>query len=101
MSVPRSIFEGKFSTYVFGKFFFGTFASWKEFLEIATFIFRNKISYNFVCVDVCILVQKWIIYEAQIFPRSLVQTCWLETTYFSLHTRLSVNKIFQKSFFLI
>jgi len=29
------------------------------------------------------------------YPRSLVQTCWLETTALCLNTRFSVNKNFQ------
>jgi hypothetical protein len=45
-------------------------------------------------VEVRILVEKWNIYEAHIFPRSLIQTCWLETIPLCLCTRLSLNKKF-------
>ena len=46
-------------------------------------------------MEVTILVGKLNIYEDRIFPKSLVKTCWLETTYLCLNTRLSVNKFFQ------
>ena len=41
------------------------------------------------------LVEKWNIYDAHIFTRSLVQTWSLESTSLCLHTRLRVNKYFQ------
>jgi hypothetical protein len=45
-----------------------------------------------VCVDVRILVEKWNIYEGNIFPIPILQTCRLETTSFCLNTRLFLNK---------
>ena len=72
----------------------------KWLLHIATFILQKKkiiiINY-FGCVEVRILVEKWNIFEANIFPRSLVQTSWLEKTSLCLNTRLSVNKKFSPS----
>jgi hypothetical protein len=47
-------------------------------------------------VEVGILVGKWNIYEAHVFSRSLVQTCWMETTSLCLNTQLRV-KIFLHS----
>jgi len=52
-------------------------------------------------VEVRIPVGKWNIYEAHIFPRSLLKTCRLETTSLCLNTRLRVNKKFQNSHFFI
>ena len=48
-------------------------------------------------MEVRILVEKWNMYEAHIFPRSLVQTCWFESNSLCLNTRLSVNKDFRNS----
>jgi len=48
-----------------------------------------------------ILVEYWNIYEYHNFLRSLVQTCWLETTSLCLNTRLSLNKNFQILIFFI
>ena len=55
------------------------------------------------CVPARILVEKWniyiyiyiYIYNAHIFPLSLAQTCWLETTSLCIYSRLRVNKNFQ------
>ena len=60
-------------------------------------LFCEKIFNFFKCVEVRILVEKCNIYEAHIFPRSLVNTCWLETTSLWLNTPLSVNKKFSYS----
>jgi len=46
-------------------------------------------------VEVRILVEKWNVYEVQIFPRPLLQTCRLETTSLCLNTRLDLTKNFQ------
>jgi hypothetical protein len=48
-------------------------------------------------VEVSYLVEKWNNYDAQIFSRSLVQKCSLESTSLCLHTRLRVNKKFKNS----
>jgi len=44
-----------------------------------------------------LFVKKLNMYEAQIFPRPLQQTCRLETTPLCLNTLLRVNKKFQNS----
>ena len=59
--------------------------------------YAKKILNSFECVEVRILVEKWNIHEAHIFPRPLLQTCRLETTSLCLNTRLRVNKKFQNS----
>ena len=43
-------------------------------------------------MEVRILVEKWNMYEAHNFPRSLVQISWLLTTSLCINTRLSVKK---------
>ena len=50
----------------------------------------QKILNHFGCVKFRILVENWNIHEANFFPISLVDTCWLET--FFLNARLSVDK---------
>ena len=92
MSVPSSIFEGKFSTYIFGMCLSLALSPAVGHREI--YFKRNIIKY-FVCVEFCILLEKWNIYEAQILPKSLVETCWLETTSLCLNTRLRIRKNFQ------
>ena len=57
-------------------------------------ILSEKILNPFVFVDVRILVEKWNIYKAHIFPRPLPQTCRLETTSLCLNSRVRVNKNF-------
>jgi hypothetical protein len=53
MSVPKSIFEGNFITYVFGKCLFLALSSAeKRLLVIATFISRKAILNYFVFVEV-------------------------------------------------
>ena len=91
MSFPNSSFEENVSTYVFGK----SFLHYRE-LKIDCWALKiyyaKKILNPFVCVEVRILVEKGNVYEGHIFPRSLLQTCRLETSSLSLHTRLIVNK---------
>ena len=57
--------------------------------------YAKKILNYFRCVEVRIFVQKWIIYEAHILPRSLVQSSRFETNSLCLNTPLSVNKNFK------
>ena len=57
--------------------------------------YEKKILNSFVCVEDKILVQKCNVYEVHIFPRPLLQTCRLQTTFFCLITRLFVNNNFQ------
>ena len=52
-------------------------------------------------MEVRYLVEKWNIYNAKIFTRSLVQTCSLESTSLCLQTRLRVNKKFQNILFFL
>ena len=93
ISAPKNNYEGKFSTNVLGKCVFETFASWIENDGHRDIYYSKKILIYFESVEVRILAEKWNIYEAHIFPMSLVQTCWLETTTLCLHTRLSVKNI--------
>ena len=99
MSFPKSNFEGNISTYVFGKFILTLSRAENWLLYIATYIVRKKILNAFVCVEVRILVEKWNIYEAHIFPRPLLHTCRLETTSLCLNTRLRVKKVLVFHFF--
>ena len=68
----------------------------KWMLGIATYIMRKNIKF-FICVEVRILVKKWNMYEAHIFPRPFKPTCRLETTSLCLITRLRVKSKFQNS----
>ena len=96
MSFRNSNCEGNFSTYVFGK----SFLHYRE-LKIDCWISRHilceKKNRFFICVNFRILVEKWNMYEAHIFPRPLLQTCSLETTPLCLNTQLHVYKKFQNS----
>ena len=71
----------------------------KWYFNIETYILRKRLNF-FVCEEDWILVEMWNIY-CPLFQISLVQTCWLETTFFILITRLSVNKNFPKSHYII
>ena len=96
MSFPNSNFEGKFSTYVFGKSFLH-YRNLKSECWTSRHILCKKIWIFFICVEVRLQCKKWNMYEAHIFPRPLQQTCRLETTKLCLNTRLRVNKKFQNS----
>ena len=90
MSLPKSSFEGKLSTYVFGKcFFFWHFSELKSDCLTTLIYITWKFLNNFGCVELSILIEMWHINEAHIFLRSLVQTFWLETTPLCLITRLN------------
>ena len=66
-------------------------------MDIATYTIRKKILKFFLFVGYRILVEKWNIYEAHIFPMPLLQTCRLETNSLCLNTRLRLNKQFSNS----
>ena len=72
----------------------------KRLLDIATIILK-KISNYFIYVEILILEEKWNKYESHIFPRSLLQTCWLEKTSLCLNTRLNVNNELPNSHYLL
>jgi len=74
---------------------FDIIESWKLNVWHRGICYAKKILNAFVCVEVTILVEKWNVYEGHIFPRPLLQTCWLETTSLCVNTRLLVNKNFQ------
>ena len=76
--VPKINFDGNLITYVFFKWFWH-FPSWKEIVGLCDIYYAKKILNYFGCVAFRFLVQKWNIYEAHIFPRSLLETCWLES----------------------
>jgi len=82
---PNSNFEGNFSTYVFGK----SFWHYRE-LKIDCSTSRHKLCEKildvFLCVEVRILVEKWNMFEALIFQRTLLHTYRLETTSLCLNT---------------
>ena len=65
---------------------------WKLIVRHPEIYYAKKILNNFVCEEDRILVEEWNVYEGYIFPRSLLQTCRLETTSLCLNTRLLVNK---------
>ena len=94
MSFPSSNFEGNFSTYVFGK----SFCHYRE-LKIDCWASRHILCEKHQILRMCGagIVEKLNIYEDHIFPRSLLQTCRLETTSLCLNTRLRVNKKFPYS----
>ena len=98
MCFPISNFEGKFSTYVFSNSFW-------HYLELkcecwtSRHILCEKILNFFEWIEDIILVKKWNIYEAHIFPRPLLQTCRLETTSLCLNARLLEKKNSKFSFF--
>ena len=96
MSLANSIFEGNYSTYVFGNSFWHYRELNIDFgqLDICN---AKEILNSFVCVDFRILVEKLNVNEGHIFPRPLLQTCRIETTTLCLNTRLRVNKKFQNS----
>ena len=93
---PISNFEGTFITYVFGKSFFHYRELKSECWTSRLIICEKNIKF-FVCAEFRILVNKWNMYEAHIFPRPLQQTCRLETTYLRLNTRVRENKKFKFS----
>ena len=79
MFFPNNNFEENFSTYVFASHF-DIIESWKLIVGHRELYYAKKILKAFVCVEVRILVEKGNVYEGKIFPRSLLQTCRLETT---------------------
>ena len=91
MSIPRSHFEGNFSTYVVGKSFW-YYRDPKIDFGASRYILCKKILNTFVCLDGRILVEKWNVYEGHILPRPLLQTFRLETTSLCLNTRVHAKK---------
>ena len=98
VSFQNSNFEGNVSTYVFGKLFLH-YRQLKTDCWTWRHILCEKILNIFLSVEVRIVVEKWNIYEAHIFPRPLLQTCRLEATTLFLNTRLRVNKKFPISLY--
>jgi len=90
----KSTFEWIFSSYVFDKCFWH-FRELKTDCWTSRNLLCEKIWNYFVCVNVRILVEMWNIYESHIFQMSLVQTWWLETTFFVFKNPLKY-KIFSK-----
>ena len=64
--------------------------------DIATYNMIKNIKYFHMCggQNSC---RKVKYYEAHIFPRPLLRTCRLETTFLCLNSRLRVNKNFSNS----
>ena len=92
MSFPKSKFEWNLTTYMFvGCMFFASSQAERYLLYIKSFIMKKILNY-FGFQQVRILLEKWNIYEAHIFPRSLAQTLWLETKSLWLNTQLRLNK---------
>ena len=73
---------------------FDILETWKLIVGHHVIELSEKILHFFVGVEVRIVVEKWNIYEAHIFPRPLLQTCRLETTPFCLNNWLCVKKNF-------
>jgi len=76
---------------------FGTSARW-SWLYISLLLWKKILNY-FVFVEVRILVEKWNIYEAHIFTRSLVQKCYLETNSLCLNMLLCVKTFLHFQYF--
>ena len=93
-------FEGNFSTYLFGKSFWH-YRNLKLNVGHRYIYYAKKLLKFFLCVETRILVKKWNMYEAHIFPRPLRQTCRLETTSLCLNTWLRVKKFSKFSLFLL
>jgi len=87
---PNSNFEGVVSMYVFGKWFWH-YRELKCECWTSRHILCEKILINFICGEVWILVEKWKIHDAYIFPRSLLQTWRLETIPLCLKTGTCKN----------
>jgi len=96
MPFPNSNFEGNFSTYVFGKSFWHD-RELKINFGHRDIYYAKKILKYFVVVEIRIVVEKWIVYEGHILPRTLLQTCRFEKTTLCLNTGLLVNKKFPNS----
>ena len=96
MSLPNSIFEGNFSTYVFGKSFWHYRNVKSECWTSRHILCKKILNFSYVW-RLEFFVKKWNMYEAHIFPGPLQQTCRLESTPLCLNTRLRVNKKFQNS----
>jgi len=67
MCFPNRTFEGNFGTYVFESHF-DIIETWKFYVGHRVIYYAKKILNSFICVEVRILVGKWNIYEAHIFP---------------------------------
>ena len=96
MSFPNSNFEGNFSTYEFCKSFWHYRDLKSECWTSRHILCKKILNFSFVW-RLEFFVNKWNMYEVHIFPRSLKQTCRLETTPLCLNTRLGVNKRLKNS----
>jgi len=94
MSLPYSNFEGKFSTYVFGKSFWYYRDLKTECWTSRHILCKKIINFSYV-LRLEFFVKKWNMYEAHNFPRPLQQTCSLDSTPLCLNTRLRVKKNFK------
>ena len=74
---------------------FDIIGKWKLIVGNRDINYAKKILNAFVCVEVRNLVEKWNIYEVQIFLRPLLQTCRLETTFFVFKCPVTCKKNFQ------
>jgi len=74
MSVPKTNYQGNFSTYMYGKCF-GTFAKLEMIVGHRDIYYAKKIINYFGRVEDIIFVEKINTYESHILPRTLVQTC--------------------------
>jgi hypothetical protein len=54
---------------------FDIIENWKLIFGHREIYYAKKILNTFVCMDIRILVEKWNVYEGQIFPRPLLQIC--------------------------
>ena len=100
MSFPIIIFEGNFSTYVFGKSFWH-YREVKIDCWSSRHILCEKILNTFLGVEVRILVERLNIFKCHISPRPLQRTFRLERTSSCLNTRIRVNKIFPNPHYLL
>jgi len=100
MSVPKIISKETLVLMFLSIFCFCNFCELKNNWWAPRHLLCEKILNYLGCVEVRIIVEKWNIYEALVFRKSSVQTCWLETTTLCLNTLLSENKNFQILIFI-
>ena len=74
MSFPNRNFEGNFCIMCLASHF-DIIESWKLIVVHCDIYYAKQILNTFVCVEVRILVGKWNIHEAHVFPKPLLQIC--------------------------
>ena len=91
-SFPKSNFEGNLLLCVWQDILTMSRAEY-WLLDFATYI-TKKIINPFVCVEVRILVEKLNVNEGHIFPRPLLQTCWMFKHLVTCKQKFSISHYF-------